>query len=526
MGLRGKLLFSLVALLGVLGLASTLILRSSVLASYQQIELEASQDDMARLVQTLEAELLQLNQVTREWGNWTELYNYLANRNRDFRNENLSPTNLALSGVWYLAIYDLAGHTVEAHSLNPRTSQPVDLGQLAQSDNPIRAILGQQPEASPDNCGLARVAQGLLMLCRLPILDSEGKLPSRGVIVMGRLLDPPALQRIANQTRLQFELLSAPTQTKPPPTGEPRTLFSPLGYGPVGYLQGEDRYELHWTLRDLAGRPCGELLLPWPRSIMTRGREVLVQAQWQLTLLTLLGAFGMLLVIDRVLLVRLKRLSNELDDIRAGQDWAKRTSDSSADEIGGVAQHTNELLTVIAAQMLELEQRAQTDPLTGLANRRAFDQRLLHEIRLQRRKGQPLALVMLDVDFFKRYNDAYGHQAGDAALRVVARCMSGQAKRPGDLPVRLGGEEFAILLADTNLAAACDIAERVRLALLAEALPHKQSDVAEVLSISLGVAMLQSDDTPESLYARADTALYAAKHAGRNQVVSKATETD
>ncbi|MFH1059755.1 MAG: diguanylate cyclase [Pseudomonadota bacterium] len=161
-----------------------------------------------------------------------------------------------------------------------------------------------------------------------------------------------------------------------------------------------------------------------------------------------------------------------------------------------------------------------TDELTELANRRAMDQHLAEEWRRAAREGHTLSLVMLDVDRFKQYNDTYGHVQGDRALQAVATVLAASARRPGDLAVRYGGEELALVLPGADLRAAAGLAEQLRRQVQALAIPHRASGVEPVLTVSLGVASLAPGLTadPASLINAADEALYRAKQAGRNRV--------
>lgn len=166
------------------------------------------------------------------------------------------------------------------------------------------------------------------------------------------------------------------------------------------------------------------------------------------------------------------------------------------------------------------------DGLTGIANRRRFDEVLLREWRRCGRVQLPLSLIMLDVDQFKPYNDHYGHQAGDECLRAVAQLLAEQMMRPGDLIARYGGEEFVCLLPETDEDGAVQVAERLRETVADRRLPHAVSHVADHVTISLGVATARPmlDDTPERLTQLADGLLYEAKRAGRNRVCSGGVE--
>jgi diguanylate cyclase (GGDEF)-like protein len=169
----------------------------------------------------------------------------------------------------------------------------------------------------------------------------------------------------------------------------------------------------------------------------------------------------------------------------------------------------------------ELQRLATRDGLTSVANRRSFDDMLNMEWRRASRESRALSLLMVDVDFFKRFNDTYGHQGGDECLRHVAAAMSGVVKRASDAVARYGGEEFAILLPATEPDGALIVAERIRAAVTALRLPHSGSEVADHVTVSIGVASIQvtGNGVPSSLVAAADAALYRAKYTGRNRVV-------
>lgn len=165
----------------------------------------------------------------------------------------------------------------------------------------------------------------------------------------------------------------------------------------------------------------------------------------------------------------------------------------------------------------ELAGLASTDGLTGLANRRRLDQVLKQEWARGMRSERPLALLMIDVDHFKAFNDRHGHHGGDVALRSVAQTLTASIRRPGDLAARYGGEEFMVVLPETDKAGACVIAEKLRLAI--EALPPFAEDTVPI-TVSIGVAthLPATHDLPEPLFHAADRALYRAKKLGRNRV--------
>ncbi|HYD68575.1 diguanylate cyclase domain-containing protein [Azospirillum sp.] len=166
-----------------------------------------------------------------------------------------------------------------------------------------------------------------------------------------------------------------------------------------------------------------------------------------------------------------------------------------------------------------LRQLSFMDGLTGIANRRRFDETLEREWRRCGRSKLPLSVIMLDVDHFKRFNDHYGHHAGDECLRTIARILAEEVKRPGDFVARYGGEEFICLLPETDGEGAARVAERLRTAVLLQAVPHAASPTAPQVTISLGYACTvpPPDRAAQSLVSLADAMLYEAKNHGRNQ---------
>ena len=169
----------------------------------------------------------------------------------------------------------------------------------------------------------------------------------------------------------------------------------------------------------------------------------------------------------------------------------------------------------------KIKDLSDTDGLTAIANRRKLKEHLEHEWRRLQREKKPLALLMCDIDNFKKYNDYYGHQAGDDCLKAVAGELTKHCRRAGDLAARYGGEEFTIVFPDTSIGGAQKLAEEIRLAVQQLAIEHEDSLTDDHVTISIGAASMvpSSESSVEMLLAKADKALYAAKEAGRNRVV-------
>jgi diguanylate cyclase (GGDEF)-like protein len=175
----------------------------------------------------------------------------------------------------------------------------------------------------------------------------------------------------------------------------------------------------------------------------------------------------------------------------------------------------------IVHQYKLLDQLAYLDGLTEISNRRRFEEVLQKEWARATRSGLPFSLAMVDVDYFKQYNDHYGHAMGDLTLQKIAKALAGVLRRPADFIARYGGEEFVMLLPETDALSARMVAERARQVVIERNIPHNFSEAARLVSVSIGLATVYIDTkiSPQTFLEMADQNLYQAKQRGRNQVV-------
>ena len=264
----------------------------------------------------------------------------------------------------------------------------------------------------------------------------------------------------------------------------------------------------------------------------------------------LIGLAGLALsVVLSMLLARsisrpLDELVNSMRASTAGDNGAqvRPVAPQGNDELTILARHFNSMAASLTRHQEQLEERvgertrdlaaandqlaalSMTDSLTSIANRRRFDEVLERELQRATRAEAPLALLMIDVDFFKKYNDYYGHQQGDDCLRRVAALLQSHARRASDLAARYGGEEFTLIAAECDADCAAALAETIRAAVEAIQLPHQPSPL-EVLTVSIGVVSLTpgATTTAAHILGLADQAMYRAKDQGRNQAVLSQT---
>jgi diguanylate cyclase len=214
---------------------------------------------------------------------------------------------------------------------------------------------------------------------------------------------------------------------------------------------------------------------------------------------------------------RLERVAEHVSEFRVRDETRLREFTGRAERmrtrIADLERETTELHSRLASE----KQGARLDPLTGVANRKSFDERFAEEIERKPRAARPVAMLLWDIDNFKFINDSYGHRAGDRVLQSVAACFMA-AVRGGDFVARIGGEEFVVLLSGPKLADAMQIANQVRSAV--EALRFHFRGTPVRVTVSCGVTELQEHDTAEAAFDRADSALYRAKHGGKNLCIA------
>ena len=245
-----------------------------------------------------------------------------------------------------------------------------------------------------------------------------------------------------------------------------------------------------------------------------------------LFIIVLFAYIGFAVFIQRVVVNRLKTLNKQVQQRSTGEGHLITVS--GKDEITELAQSFERFATTIELQKNTLEEMSLRDALTGIANRRAFDDYYSQALNVASRQRWPLTVLLIDVDYFKQYNDNYGHSQGDVCLKQVASLVKQQMPRKTDILARYGGEEFAVLLPDTNEQGAITVARNILDAFKNAQIPHDFSGVADHVTVSIGISVGQQQDgriTLPSVEA-ADKALYKAKRTGRNRWVCDADEDE
>ncbi len=521
-GIRFRLTLAFLVCFGIMASLGLVLLRATLIPSFTAVEQAMTIDDVARVVEGFDTELSHLALMNKDWANWDDMYQFAENpdekQNIAFLKSNLSTASLVNASLSLVVIFDRTGQQIGYRSVAPHTGEERDIGLFSPEKKEFLTRFIHPPTGG--NCGLMESKPTLLMVCWRPILRTNSSGPAVGTLVMGRDLDKDVLLHIREQTKLSFDLLSASSAGN---GGEWWKLAAPkyLQENRVYAIRRDSSITLDYQLLDLVGKPVANVHMNLPRELMAQGQLVFSRTAIQLGLIA--ATTGVLLLAAmQVWFVRpLARLQRAVANIRSQKAWQSRVTISGQDEISLLSEEINGLLGVIGAQVQDLEALSMTDSLTGLPNRRAFDLRLSEDLQRVKRTGNSLSLLMLDIDYFKQYNDHYGHPAGDRALQALAQVMADAARRDLDLDARIGGEEFAVLLPDTNEAGARRVAEALQAELVRRAIPHAQSEVAEWITVSIGITTATAgDELPSQLMERADQALYVAKKNGRNRIES------
>lgn len=518
-GLRVKGLLVVLLLLVSVSVISDRTLTKSMHSSYEQFEQDALHSDILRLSDALEQQLVKLNEVTREWGYWTEMAEYTRTQSATFREANISQESLRTSQLEGLAIFSSSGQQLDHVTLD--TPYGALFQEIIKPNSRILHVLLADPETANSICGLIRNEDARLLVCHHPIRDTKAESPVQGSILVARAIDGNLMAEIARQTRLTLHITNDFSQS----TGSGLQALQLEHLSSIvskAQLLKKDQASLvaSVTLKDLLGQDASEIQMTWPRTLTIKGESFLAEVRKRMAWLNVISLLIVLLMLDRMITSPLLALRRLITSIATERSWSKRLPAKRTDEIGDVARSTNVMLDVLEKQLDTLEALSNTNELTGLPNRRAFDQRLRTALGLAKRSGRPLALLMLDLDRFKQYNDLLGHVEGDRALQIFADCLRESVHRPTDFAARYGGEEFVVLLEETPEEGALLCAETILYNLRQREVRHPGNPPLQVLTASAGIAMATANDTPESLLRRADAALYLSKDSGRDRATT------
>ena len=492
------LLWSNVSLLLLL-LGISLGMRQPLLQQFSVLERQIMAKQVARVMQSVLQRAERLDTHAMSEASWTEMHRYLGTDAERADPDFFEDTYGDSVGGWdyeLLGLFDRRDQLRHLATLKAGT-QKLETAPIALRQRLLEAVeLRQFPPdddltlAESRSSFVLESAGQVLLLASRPVLKSSGKGPRHGAVVVGTVLNPAFLDDLVRNTTLSAELIPVAERS------DASVIPSAKGPKPViantGDIQILDEQSLAAELQllDRTGQPRFSLRLRAPRLEYQQGRAMLNQ------LTGILFALG--LTLGAVISVLLLRLFRHQQRLQASQAALHQTN-------------------------LELEKLVNLDGLTQLANRRWFEIYLGQEWSRAQRHQTPLTLILGDIDYFKHFNDTYGHLAGDACLLAVSSALKRALKRPTDLVARFGGEEFAVILPETTLEGGKIVAEALLEQIRELKIPHRSAPSGAFVSVSFGVACItpHAHCSPELLIEQSDQNLYLAKHRGRNQVCAQ-----
>jgi diguanylate cyclase (GGDEF)-like protein len=492
-----------------------------VLPQLRELEAQADRKDLRRVLLAIDSKKLQLATLVYQSAINDQTFAFMHNADAQLFESNFQHDSLSNFHVDITALFD-RDNKLFAERFIQESDSVLSSGKLPLAElHPLLIDLQKVEERAPlFEAGLAATSQGPILYAVASIMRSDTTGIAAGNLLLATSFDREMQREIEDSAQLTIAF-TAPSSAD---------LLAPPQSTDLLYRDRNDK--LTWLLRDNRQRPVLKLTVQLPRRDYDTN---LLSLPVMVSLATNLIGFGLLLLIFRdVLIDPMLAIGRHLRKVRKAGDYTLRLNIKTRNEIGDLShdidalvQHVQIQQDRLQAQTAEMQTLSFQDGLTGLANRRRFDQALADSWALALRAHAPLALVMFDVDYFKNYNDHYGHQLGDEALKKIGAITRQVVVRQSDVAARYGGEEFAILLPETTESGAEQIALRLQKELEKAAIPHQQSHVGRLLTISIGVAALVpgSKNSQRDLVHRADAALYNSKASGRN-CISLASRLD
>ncbi len=552
--LKSKVLLILVGVFALYGAVDYAIQRFIIFPSFLRLEQYEAEQNLERSVQAIKREIHHLDSLCHDWSAWDDTYDFVVSLSEEYIKSALVVSSFTNNNLNLIYLCDIKGNVVWGKIRDLKTGEKMHLPNFSEDALPkshplFTYVSVKKPLEEMSVAGILVTGHGPMLVASRPILNSNNEGPIRGSLIMGRFLNDDIVKTLANQTRVDFKILSGKTGLLPDNIKESHWQADEYKY-PV--KKGDNDYLLIYApFPDISGDTAFWIRTKIPRKIIKKG-VVAIQYALMSILTTGIGVLiVMVLLLQKTVLGPITRLTNHILLIRKNRDFSIRLSMNRKDEIGTLASEFDRMLEQIEMQTDELaklnenlksdivkrmeveealqkaNQELQTianiDGLTQIANRRRFNEFLDQQWKQMRRDKKILSLVLCDIDFFKLYNDTYGHQPGDDCLQAIAQVISRNLKRPSDLAARYGGEEFAMILPDTNPVGAFHLAEKIRKEVQDLKISHARSPIYQYVTLSLGVYSVIPNQkfSLEALIEAADRALYEAKNQGRNRSVLK-----
>lgn len=452
----------------------------------------------------IESEERFYDSFVRDWAIWNDSFEFIETRRQKFIDDNLDPDGIKAINTLAIVYFDLDFNVVYQFSA-PEDQEDLQriIGKIQHKKSSI-FTLNLEDDPSFILC-IEEIKRPMLAAIH-PIFPTNHSPPHNGYLLMGRLIDQDFSAAISRQTGYDFTLVKGDREERPSHIQVTTKLIN------------KSMAQMELAVQDLNNRCSFKLSAETPREMYQYSEKIF---NVTMTIAFIVGLLGIVLVeyiLHQFVLGPISHQIRQFKTIAIHSDCPQTIEEEGSGEVLLLAQTANRMLNKIYSLNRQLQLASEKDSLTGLWNRRRFDRQLQHEWKFALRHNEPLSLLMLDVDYFKRFNDRYGHQQGDQCLQKVAQAIMRCANRETDLSARYGGEEFTVILPAIDRRGAETVAECIRTHIEQLQITHEDSEVHAVVTISCGIATLNANHggTPENLIRLADQALYRAKGKGRN----------
>lgn len=491
--------------------------QKTTIAEFEQLERKHAAVNLDRVVREVSNDGERLSAMLSEWTTWDDNYQYIQSPNQAFLDSINPQDNARRIGIDAILWLDPQFELVHSEYNNLLISASTELRALNQHIvTKVAPKIKQQddkPLSQQQLYDFVLFDQEIFLVAARPIIKSNETGPIAGYLLFTQHIDNQYVSKIADRLLLNTTIKPAQALTQ--------VQASELNHYHYG-VTPEGMLTVSSTVQGLSSDDLAQVTVAINREVISGARES-VMLTIELTLLS--SAISILVIVLMLhfdIISPISKATKNINHIIETKDYSALVTSSRNDEIGLMEQQFNVLLNQVKRQNTELEQLATTDNLTALANRHALSKFLDNEWQRGIREQTPLSIIICDIDFFKQFNDNYGHQAGDECLVKFAQVLKGTNHRKTDLAARYGGEEFVLVLPNTPIEGAVTRAKKFKQALATAAIPHLYSLVSESVTASIGVATLIPcpNKTPEVLIKMADENLYFAKESGRNRIES------
>lgn len=530
--LRTKLLWFYLLLITIVVFVTISSVHFFQLPKLYQLESLTDEKDIKRIKTAFKSKAKELSVLNYDNSVWDDTYTFVDDKNSAFIESNFVHDTYASLGINGVHIYDRHNKTVwhEAWDLNKWV--PVSFTPLDKPSNFVKKNLLVSEKAIKENKGKPTSQYGftelnskVLLFSATSIVKSDLSGPSKGNLVFWRFWDDEMLTDLQKRAGIDFtiDVIHRNLPSKNTTIPEQKVLSS-LGSAVVGSYRTDDQ-----MIFDFIPFVTGNGGIKFSYTAPTRTFSTSLLSSTTLISLSILfvALFILLYFFHNLIISPILKADKTINKIITNGDNSIRFSSKRTDEIGALFNLIDRLLDGVESTTQELKSHnvrlqtiSQTDSLTKVPNRRAFDAYMKEVITNSSIKTE-VSLLICDVDYFKKYNDYYGHAKGDAALKKVAQTLCKNIHTGTDFVARYGGEEFVIVLKNTNSKNAMSVANNLIEAINKLNITHDSSEISNNVTISIGIHSFVTDNQKEymSFFELADEALYKAKRSGRNKAI-------